>query len=70
LLSRAPGRGQRVTAVARLGERIGAEANANVGGDNLVDDRRIDPCVEVVDELSALVAENARSERAVPYGGG
>ena len=49
--------GQRVAAVARLGQRVGPEAQTGLGGDDLVDDRRVVPLVEVVDQLRALVAE-------------
>jgi len=49
--------GQRVAAVASLGQCVGTKAQARFAGDDLVDNRRIGPCVYVVDELRALVAK-------------
>ena len=49
--------GQLVAAVAGLDQRVGAEAQAGLGRDDVVDHSRVVPRVEVVDELGALVAE-------------
>ena len=46
-----------VAAVARLGQRVGTEAQTGLGGDDLVDHRRVLPRIDVVDQLRALVAE-------------
>ena len=49
--------GQRVAPVASLDESVGTKAQARFAGHDLVDNRRIGPCVYVVDELRALVAK-------------
>ncbi len=50
---------RRVTTIAGLGQRVGAEADADVGGDDLVDHCAVCPRVEVVDELAALVTKKS-----------
>ena len=53
------GRGQRVPTVAGLDQRVGPELDADAGVDELRHDRLVGPFVEVVDQLCALVAEEA-----------
>jgi len=55
----ATGCGERVSAVAGLDERVGPEAQAHFALDDVVDDRRVGPGIEVVHQLCALVAEEA-----------
>src|SRR6185436_12269132 len=50
---------QVITTIAGLDERVGPEAQTGLGGDDVVDDRRVVPVVEVVHQLRALVAEIA-----------
>lgn len=50
-------RRENVTAIARLGQRVGAEAKAHFTSDDFVDDRRIRPFIKVVYQLGALVAQ-------------
>src|SRR5690606_27613453 len=58
--AQAPGPGERVPAIARLGERVGGEADADAEVDELVDGGGVLPLVEVVHELGALVADVPR----------
>ena len=51
--------GERVPAVASFGEGVRAEAETHAFGDDLVDDRGVVPRIEVVDQLRALVADEA-----------
>lgn len=52
-----PRLGQRVAPVAGLDECVWPEAEPGLGGNDVVDDGRVVPRVEVVDQLRALVAE-------------
>ena len=52
-----PGRG--VAAVAGFGQGVGSEVDADLGVHDVVDDRRIGPFIEVVDELGPLIAEES-----------
>ena len=54
-----PRRRRRVTAVAGFGQRVRAEANADVGGNDLINHRAVGPVVEVVDQLGALVTKES-----------
>ncbi len=51
--------GEAVAAVAGLCQRVGPEAGPDLVADDVVDGRRVGPLVEVVDELRALVPEEA-----------
>src|SRR3954451_18381352 len=56
----APARGgQCVTAVARLGEGVGREPDPDAQLHELLDDGRVVPVVEVVDQLRPLVSDVA-----------
>ena len=50
-------RGERVAAVASLGQRVGRGLQADPKIDELVHHRFVHPLVEVVHELGALVTE-------------
>ena len=53
------GSGERVTPVTSLGQRVRTEAQPNTVLDDLVDGRHVVPRIEVVDQLAALVADEA-----------
>jgi len=55
--ARVTDRSQRVATIAGFGKRVGRKTYANFVVDDLVDDLRICPCVEVIDELCSLVAK-------------
>jgi len=62
---------QAVSAVAGLGDRVGAEARAGAQIDELDDDVRVLPLVDVIDELGPLVTDVSgvlEAERAL-HGG-
>jgi hypothetical protein len=53
------GSSQPIPAVARFRERVGRESKAHAEADELVDDRLVLPCIEVVHELRPLVADKS-----------
>ena len=57
---------QGVAAVAGFDERVGAEAKTDFVRDDVVDHFLVCPCVEVIDQLRALVSEPTRVFE--PYG--
>ena len=58
-MRRDPRRRQVIAAVARLGERVGGEADAHAEVDELLDDGRVLPLVEVIHQLGALVTDES-----------